>query len=319
MIQEELYRLIASHISGNASPEESEKLEAWKAACPENEELYTKLKKRWHKLNDLATGIEPQTNTAKQKFISRIKHYQKRSLYLRIGQVAAAALVIISIATLGWRQTNSDMLIIENNTAQSMDYYLPDSSLVVLNKNAQIEFHKAFAERKLQLQGTAYFEVRKQAGKNFSIQTGKTTTEVLGTSFCIEEMADATVQISVLSGKVKFENTKQKASVVLVKNQQAKLTPKAKNISTSALKNKNFLAWKTGMFSFDNQKLREILPFLEKYYETSFNIENKEILDLEITCQFNNQPIEEVLEELEVFLPIGFEKKGKEFKVKNYE
>ena len=80
---------------------------------------------------------------------------------------------------------------------------LPDSSKVWVSPNSSIRYLEKFAaERKVTLQGEAFFEIAKSAGQPFIVSSGDLVTRVMGTSFLLKAYQGKTAEISVVTGKV---------------------------------------------------------------------------------------------------------------------
>jgi len=76
---------------------------------------------------------------------------------------------------------------IETTAAQKKRIFLPDSSEVILNAVSKIKFNENRwnRDRRLVLDGEAYFKVRK--GSIFSVETSTGTVRVLGTEFNVKQ------------------------------------------------------------------------------------------------------------------------------------
>jgi transmembrane sensor len=182
---------------------------------------------------------------------------------------------------------------------------LPDGSIIYLNKNTQISYLKSFKKRVVKLDGEAFFEVKKQNGHPFMVETKNTSIKVLGTSFNVRAPKDTmNTRVAVLSGKVEFSSKQAGKKLIIEPKQQANYNSATNEIVKSELKDNNFLAWKTGILSFNNISLKEVLSTLSENYHVEFKIKDKALLELKLTCEFKNQGIEDILSEIEILLPI---------------
>lgn len=126
---------------------------------------------------------------------------------------AAAAVVVISLTigaviTLNGAKPEASGLsynIVENPTSGIKAVCLPDSSIVELEPNSRIEYKSDFQDnRKINLNGKAFFKVRKDSKHPFRVFCGETTTTVLGTSFTIAGDAENTVSVHLYEGSVQM-------------------------------------------------------------------------------------------------------------------
>jgi transmembrane sensor len=89
--------------------------------------------------------------------------------------------------------------------AESLIYDLPDGSTVTLNAGSTVSFHKRTwaKNRAIQLEGEAFFEVKK--GSPFTVSTHAGSVEVLGTSFNVDSYDEA-FSVACYTGKVKVKS-----------------------------------------------------------------------------------------------------------------
>ena len=84
---------------------------------------------------------------------------------------------------------------------------LSDGTKVWLNSRTKIEYPAVFAdkERRIKLDGEAYFQVAQNIHKPFIVQTPKGNVEVLGTQFNVESYSDdSTFATALMEGAVKI-------------------------------------------------------------------------------------------------------------------
>src|SRR5690606_5397237 len=83
---------------------------------------------------------------------------------------------------------------------------LSDGTKVWLNASSSIHFPVVFTgnERKVEITGEAYFEVKKDERKPFKVLTTSSAVEVLGTHFNVNSYDDeASIKTTLLEGKVR--------------------------------------------------------------------------------------------------------------------
>ncbi|MFW5821322.1 MAG: FecR family protein, partial [Bacteroidota bacterium] len=128
---------------------------------------------------------------------------QKRtvSLFERISPVLKIAAILILALTVGYFSYNY-INPSQNNQqwiSEQTELYLPDSSFVALNAGSKIRYssRKWKKERNVELNGEAFFKVKK--GSQFNVKTDQGTVTVLGTEFTVEDW-DNYYQVSCYSG-----------------------------------------------------------------------------------------------------------------------
>lgn len=161
---------------------------------------------------------------------------------------AAVALAIVATGYLLWRpegfgqSTYEETIAVlantsrvtrhRNKSSEPENYYLPDSSLVLLDPRSEISFASEYnrENRCVYLSGKATLDVVPDASKPFFVYANEIVTKVLGTKFEVIAFHDGSVvTVRVLSGKVTvYQNTQKekdltdapkKSTVLLLPNQ----------------------------------------------------------------------------------------------------
>jgi len=201
---------------------------------------------------------------------------------------------------------------------------LPDGSKVWLNSASTLSYPTTFAgnERKVQLEGEAYFEISPNKSVPFRVQSGNQIVEVLGTHFNINSYDDEDyVKTTLLEGSVKVI-LNSKANVVsntkLLKPGEQSLTKS----SNSGIRIENAdiekaVAWKNGYFRFRNTPIREIMREIERWYDVELVYEGKMPTDEFTGFISNDVKISAVLKIMEESGGVKFTVKGKKLKVKS--
>jgi len=164
--------------------------------------------------------------------------------------------------------------------------------------------------RGIELKGEAFFEVESNQALPFIISTGKTSVEVVGTSFNVQAYANNPFQeVVVTSGKVKFFSDSQH---IVTLNPGEKGTYHKASILLSKTKNKdpNFLSWKTKKIVFSNLGLTEVIKTINRIYNSEIIISAEVKETCAVTVTFENQSLESILNVLKSTLNLKFEANG---------
>jgi transmembrane sensor len=168
-------------------------------------------------------------------------------------------------------QTKNEILYNTMSTPRGRQFEitLPDGTHVWLNAASSIRYPTVFAgnERKVELDGEAYFEVTKNAKQPFIVRArNKATIEVLGTSFNISAYEnEKSLNTTLLDGSVKVNGT------ILKPGQQARVTD-AVRVTDHADIDK-VMAWQRGFFNFEGATLEEVMQQLERWYDIDVKYE----------------------------------------------
>jgi len=144
---------------------------------------------------------------------------------------------------------------------------LPDGSLVWLNADSQLKFPSAFigADRKVELEGEAYFEVAKNKSLPFKVITRKEEIEVLGTHFNVNSYGEEeTSSIALLEGKVKVAISSTDFDF-LAPGQQAVVKNGSMTIHPVNLS--EAVAWKNGEFMFNDENMKSVMQKIARWYD----------------------------------------------------
>lgn len=160
---------------------------------------------------------------------------------------------------------------------------LADGTKVWLNSQTKIRFPVKFKgnERKVYLEGEAYFKVAHDKTKPFRVETKGQTIEVLGTCFNVSSYEESDkIYTTLEEGKVKVSSG-GKQSIKLNPGEQSIFCLKDKNIIKRQVDVNRYIAWKNGKFVLEEQTLERILDKMSRWYDINvfyMNSEAKEIV-----------------------------------------
>lgn len=163
---------------------------------------------------------------------------------------------------------------IETPNGGQYQVVLPDGTKVWLNAASALKYPEVFVgnERSVQLTGEAYFEVAKNKMKPFHVKSKNQDVEVLGTHFNINSyLDDKTIKTTLLEGSIKITN--QKSSKILQPGEQA-IAGIAENAFIHVSNDVDLddqVAWKNGLFRFNDSELRDVLIQLERWYDVKID------------------------------------------------
>ncbi|PUV22119.1 FecR family protein [Sphingobacterium athyrii] len=175
---------------------------------------------------------------------------------------------------ISYHDAKSNKPIVQKNSMHTpkgatYDLTLSDGTLVTLNAESKITYPTSFTEgnRIVELQGEAYFHVRKTSNKSkFIVKTKDQHVEVLGTQFNINAYPETgKIQTSLAEGSVLVSLEKNnKSRVRLLPNEQAVL--KQGGLSVHKIDIEEALSWKNGQFYFNGNNTAEVLQQIARWY-----------------------------------------------------
>ena len=206
-------------------------------------------------------------------------------------KIAVAASLVVLMGLSGvlrfYKQT------VECLPGEHLSLILPDGSNVELNAGSELAYFPYWwrFSRHLELDGEAYFDVRK--GKRFEVVSERGKTRVLGTSFNILSR-DNQYQVTCFSGNVKVVSRDYKNSVVLESNQLVILDGSGKLLVQSSEESSGTFKLMENSFIFTTVPLSEVIREIERQYNVS--IDTPEIFDYSYTGNFERfESVEMVL------------------------
>ncbi|MBO9202949.1 MULTISPECIES: FecR family protein [Niastella] len=200
--------------------------------------------------------------------------------------------------------------------AQKYAMVLADGSKVWLNAGASIRYPVAFTgnERKVAITGEAYFEVAHDPNKPFIVhvtdQKGQgMDVQVLGTHFNINAYDDeAVIKTTLLEGSVQIKLNDYQT--LLTPGQQSQVGNGApqviKNVNVDAV-----VAWKNGLFSFENTDIGVVMRQLTKWYDIEVVYEGTKPSDKISGEMERDVPLAEVVKKLAFMTHLQFRIEGR--------
>ena len=305
--------LAAKQLEGKASPAEQEALRRWLEEDPAHRLQYKEQKRLW-KLTTPPPAAEVDTDAAWLKVRTAIRPQQQKSkqrtLWPATARIAASVALFIGLAWLAklFFFPYYGMEVVASGNEQRI-FMLPDSSQVWLNKDSRLLYDSDFAEtgRIVILEGEAFFEVKHNPQRPFSVETAQALTTVLGTSFNLRAYPqEETTELSVATGKVAFAAEDKENKALVPAGYAAILHKPANTIRKFQSLKENAWAWKSGLLVFQDEPLAEVLPVLERYYGVSLRLQNGQLANCRFTGSFRQAELEEVLTVLEATLQLDY-------------
>ncbi len=199
-------------------------------------------------------------------------------------RIAAVLVIMIGITffTL-YHNYSTDRNYLSFQTKNSPEFFiLPDSSTVWLNSHSKFSFSKNFKNfRKTKLFGEAFFNVKKNPNKPFTVAFSEHEVLVTGTQFKIINRFKKFQEVSVKEGSVRVSSNIDTSDYDLMANNYLKISAGSFMKETKAFSDKGF--WIPERLIIDNIPLKEVLNLVGERYnlsivvseETSPNLQKK--------------------------------------------
>jgi transmembrane sensor len=313
-MQEHYEHLILKLLDGTISPAEKKELDRWMEESARNKEIVERSRLLWKTSQQPSTAVNFQTEQEWEKLASSIKELPteraiERSLSPKTYSLkVAASIVLLILCSFILYLTVFKQQTVVNESNDAITYLtLPDGSEVWLNKESKITYTDNFRgnERSVELSGEAFFQVTKDAGKPFIIHTPEAEVRVLGTSFNVKAYeADTSTGVFVVTGLVQFSGRRSDQNGLTLKPGEAAALVHGRSLVVREKESENVLAWKERKLTFRKTHLRDVAKTLERYFNITVEVRNKELSTCRFTSAFNDPSLEEVLEALRVSLDL---------------
>lgn len=333
--------LLERYLSGEATPDECERVEAWLAEDPERwvqmttlrdeiaeaalsepaveraeEEVWARLAPEVGGAGELAAASSKRPRRVGREFA--LPERRRRS----IAGALAAAVVVLTVggglaATLLLRRQMAPAAAIRvaaTAPAERATFRLPDGTQVMLGVASTLRYPAGFPDglREVSLEGEAYFEVVHQEQRPFVVRAGDLVAKDLGTQFTVRAYPDDQgAQVVVREGKVAIRAAADGTSErIVAPGQLGKLAegkvPTVEQADTAA-----YFAWTEGRLVFDGTPLRDALPQLGRWFDLEFRLADSSLGDVPLSATLKTRPTPDVLDNLAASLGMRQRQQGR--------
>ena len=224
----------------------------------------------------------------------------------RVWGYAAAIAAIVLLGYGGWAIREYRMVQDIRYTEIKVAYgtrekvLLPDGTIVELNAGSTFVYPSAFRgdNRKVRLNGEAYFDVEKDPKKAFVIETASMNIRVLGTSFNVKAYSDDEQAIvNVRTGLV--EVSVPDATIRLKKDEQVVYNTHSSAISRQECQAANTAVWMNNVLYFENASIESVAKELMRRYNCTIMLDAESEFPERISGRHDNTDLRSVLESLD--------------------
>ncbi len=256
-----------------------------------DDELLRAISRTWDNYEDT---VHHTSNREKQRILLKIhadlglkQHSKSRKIWSMCRNVAAALLPVAIICAIALfpHENPSGSTTITTSAAEHATVTLPDGTVVDLDGNSKLEYEASsfgLKNRHVEFEGIAYFNVSKDTGKPFEVQSQGLLVTVMGTEFNLNArpVVENEAVLYLEEGSVKFTSTLNGATASVEPGQKVTMNYGSGDINVSEPgANENILAWRTRKLHFTDENLETVLATIEKYYNRKIEVEGAPIND----------------------------------------
>ncbi|MFD1144853.1 FecR family protein [Larkinella insperata] len=303
--------LLEKYLAGRCSPEEARQVERWYDSFENRQDLaqtHPETEESAHSermLKQIQERIE-----AHESGLKSVRRLWPGKNWLWTLSGVAAAVIVLAVGVWQFQRPEqaekprfvapltSQLITLENKSKTILRHELADGSVVWLSPATKLRVPQRFAlsVRSVQLEGEAFFEVRRDTTRPFVIQTGKLKTEVLGTTFNVRAYRNSPrFEVSVVTGKVAVSVADQK-KILLTARQQAFFNPSAESLAKTGLpRSAKPKLWEPTTIAFEWASLRQVADALEETFGVRIVFRNPALRNCKLRADFTNMRLPAIL------------------------
>jgi len=298
---------LAKYLSREMSEAESLAFEEEISVSGEKLIRIEKLKKQWSAMRGFKDANSPDTRKAWDKLCARfqdeklipVQHVAAKTGFMHpFVKIAAAVLILVGVGAIFYMQLSRKpaVEIVQLNTgydAGTLIKTLADGSVIYIAQNSVFSFPEEFesGSRTVELNGEAFFDIAPDPGSPFIIETNEALIQVMGTAFNVKTQNGDGFQLFVDRGSVKVTLKSDPSGSEMVMAGE-----KITTIRSSLVKSKYFASeassWYKQRMHFKDETLQNIVKVLNRNFNTTFVLADKETGKRKLTVTFQNETAE---------------------------
>jgi transmembrane sensor len=322
-------------IEGDCSPDEAAAIQAWVAADPKRGELLNELRAVW-----LLTGTGKRTWDVASARRRLIRAYNARPAEQQPSALPAAAARNPWRDTLVWTRRVAlascvaafaiilDAKLRPGEEAPEREYVtsrgqratvsLVDGTRVLLSVDTKLRVQRGYGTRGrgVELEGEAYFIVRRNDMRPFVVRTARGTARDLGTEFAVRDYRrEPYLQLVVAEGTVElFNNTPNDSGAkvdTLRPRDRATIDDRYHMTVVSDVPLEPYVSWTRGRLVFDDEPLSAVTARLERWYDLQIAVADPSLGGERVTISFETESADEALSALAKVLDVRMTRTGR--------
>lgn len=316
MVEGEIYEIIGAELSGNADEYKREVLKSWLEESQANVQSYQLLKESWQ--NTEIDLKHPHEEMQFDNVLTKIKDTSRRKPFIARHFLKVAASISILLVS-AWFVINNEKEVVPtvvsevfynktNMAGQKSSFNLPDGTKVWLNAESSLKYSSKYGikDRKVELLGEAFFDVKKDKTKEFIVTSENFKTTALGTSFNVCAFpGEDHLKVALVTGKVRIDQYRKDGTQDISSNtflrpgEQMNYSKNKNSLNKGKFSSMKTVKWKDGVLYFEDTCFNDIIKTLERWYGVNFSIVNPPAADeVLFSGEFKDETLRNVLKAL---------------------
>jgi transmembrane sensor len=328
---DERWEQIARYLAGESSPAEAAELEAWLDEEPGRRELVVRL-------GDVTASLAytPPADLDVEGALARVHErmdepvvrdldsaraaparrppWRSRSL-----QIAAAIVLLLAANVLVQRLQRRGPAApavaartFQTPIGQADTIQLADGSTVILAPGSRLEVGDGYgaAARNVALEGVAWFRVRHQQERPFTVRAGAALVTDLGTAFTVRADLAQPVLVAVTEGSVRLAANDAAAGGVILEAGQRGAVEGGEVRVLPGESGEAATAWTAGRLVFEDAPFGQVAAELHRWFGVTLVAGDHTVAGRHLTSKFEGESLNDVLAVLALALDARTEVRG---------
>ena len=296
--------VLVAFLKGELDAAQAEAVEAWYDRSAANRRMLGQVYYILYvsdRIND-AAGIDVERSL--RQFKRRMHAGRRISLRRSAVRIAAAAVVAAvllagGLTTVLLSKRLAQPVTVVTQLGERSQVVLPDGTKVWLNSSSSVEYVAPFfsRQRRVKMEGEAYFEVEHDARRPFVVVTGQVVSTVLGTTFNVHAYSeDENYQITLATGSLLVDGGPESRSVRLRPGEQGFFERTSGLLSLRRVNVEQVLSWQEDRLYFRAEPLASIARSLERQFNVDITIPDERLRRICFTGEFvDGENIHEIM------------------------
>ncbi|MEX5212917.1 MAG: FecR family protein [Nitrospiraceae bacterium] len=284
----------------DATAEDRQEFERWRAQSQDHAQVYDKLARVWAEpaLDSAAACVARYASAATDRSIAGSRRWTRRVL------VVAACFAVLLMAVTYFDLIARFQAEYRTEVGERRTVGLPDHSFVTMNTHTAIATSFDQSVRRVRLlKGEAFFRVHHEPDRPFMVESEQSTTRAIGTEFAVRTQRGID-RVTVIEGVVevtagqKISSTARLVAGTMIETDQSGLgTTQAVDVTAAA-------AWLQGLLIVDGVPLTHVIEEVQRYYPGTILVWNRHFGEMRVTGTYKLEEPSKILYHLTKTFPL---------------
>lgn len=330
-IKPEIYNLIAKDKFDQLTNDEKFIFEEWLNMSPSNRQAYEDIRAILD-LNESDNIVVPDKENTWNAIMNSIKPLREETgkiyrlpFLIKLSSAVAIIAVVFTLSLNYIINSRNFRINAERITSviappgQKSQVILPDGTNVWLNSGSKISYSSSFIgkTRNINLEGEAFFDVKKDKKHPFIVTVSGVDIKVLGTAFNINSFMGDEVKVTLIRGKIALEQTSNhKLISELLPGKRIDVDKQNFRYSIEDCNAEESILWAQDQLVIENKSFNEMINMLNNWYGVQIKTINNYNNNDKYTFKIKTESLTEAFKLVNLLTPIEYKIDGKEVIVK---